>query len=142
MPEDRPGLSENYVARNLQSVRWEKRIFPESALDLEPLFKGSSGVCYGQTILRSPFNREARLTASSNNGVKVWMHGSLVMRRHQRTTFRPTLNEENWTADITLRQGDNPIMVKWVRGIEPYQFSLTVCDRQGRALPDVGNTWW
>jgi ADP-ribosylglycohydrolase len=142
MPEDRPGLSENYVARNLQSVRWEKRTFAETVLDLEPLFKGSAGVCYGQTILRSPFNRDARLTASSNNGVKVWMHGSLVMRRHQRTTFRPTLNEENWTADISLREGDNPIMVKWVRGIEPYQFSLTVCDRQGRALPDVGNTWW
>jgi len=142
MPEDRPGLSENYVARNLQSVRWEKRTFAESVLDLEPLFKGSAGVCYGQTILRSPFNRDARLTASSNNGVKVWMHGSLVMRRHQRTTFRPTLNEEHWSADISLREGDNPVMVKWVRGIEPYQFSLTVSDRQGRALPDVGNTWW
>ena len=70
------------------------------------------------------------------------MNGSLVMRRHQRTTFRPTLNEEHWTADISLRAGDNPVMVKWVRGTEPYQFSLTVSDRQGRALPDVGNTWW
>ncbi len=142
MPEDRPGLHENYVARNLQSVRWEKRVFPESVLDLEPLFRGSSGVCYGQTILRSALNREARLTCSSNNGVKVWMHGALVLRRHQRTTFRPTLNEENWTADVSLREGDNPVMVKWVRGAEPYQFSLTVSDRQGRALPDIGNTWW
>jgi ADP-ribosylglycohydrolase len=142
LPEDRPGLHESYVARNLQSVRWEKRTFPESVLDLEPLFRGSSGVCYGQTILRSPFNREARLTASSNSGVKVWMNGGLVLRRHQRTTFRPTLCEEHWTADVSLRAGDNAVMVKWVRGTEPYQFSLTVSDRQGRALPDVGNTWW
>ncbi|HLJ54529.1 MAG TPA: ADP-ribosylglycohydrolase family protein [Chthonomonadaceae bacterium] len=142
LPEDRPGLQESYVARTLQSVRWEKRTFPESVLDLEPIFRGSAGVCYGQTVLRSAYNREARLTAVSNNGVKVWMSGSLVMRRHQRTTFRPVLNEENWSADISLREGDNPIMVKWVRGSEPYQFSLTVSDRQGRALPDVGNTWW
>ena len=142
LPEDRPGLSESYVARNLQSVRWEKHVFPESVLDVEPLFRGSSGVCYGQTILRSPFNREARLTASSNNGVKVWMNGSLVLRRHQRTTFRPTLNEEHWTAEVSLRAGDNPVMVKWVRGAEPYQFSLTISDRQGRGIPDVGNTWW
>ena len=142
LPEDRPSLNESYVARNLQSVRWEKHVFSESVLDIESLFKGSSGVLYGQTNLRSPFNREARLTAGSNNGVKVWMHGSLVLRRHQRTTFRPTLNEENWTADVSLRSGDNPVMVKWVRGAEPYQFSLTVSDRQGRALPDVGNTSW
>lgn len=141
-PEDRPGLNESYVARNLQSVRWSKQTFPESVLDVEPLFKNSSGVCYGQTILRSPYPREARLTVSCNNGVKVWVNGLLALRRHQRTNFRPTLNDENWTADVSLRSGDNPVMVKWVRGTEPYQFSLTVSDRQGRALPDIGNTSW
>ena len=142
LPEDRPGLNESYIAKSLQSVKWEKNAQIESVLDLEPLFRGSSGVCYGQTILRCPQTRDAKLTVSTNSGVKVWLNGTLALRRHQRGVFRPTLGDENWTADVTLSYGDNPVMVKWVRGSEPFQFSLTVSDRNGRALPEIGNTSW
>ena len=142
MPEDRPGLQESYVNRLMQSVTWEKRSFPEAALDLESAFKQSSGVVYGHTILRSPTGLNARLVANTNSGVKVWLNNVLVLRRNQRDIFRPTLGAGAWAADIVLQAGDNPIMLKWVRGIEPFQFSLTVSDRYGRGLPEVGNTAW
>src|SRR5262249_23365804 len=129
LPEDRPGLHESYVARNLQNARWEKAAFPESVLDLEPGFRSSPGVCYGQTIFRSPTMREARLVANTNSGVKVWLNGALVLRRFQRDVFRPVLGSGNWAVDVLLNAGDNPVMVKWVRGSEPYQFSLTLSDR-------------
>lgn len=141
-PEDRPGLQESYPARSSQLARWERRLYPESALDLEPLFRGSSGVCYGQTVLRSPAACEARLVANTNSGVKLWLNGALVFRRFNREIFRPLLGGGNWAADVTLRAGDNPILVKWVRGSEPYNFSLTVSDRYGRGLPEVGDTAW
>jgi ADP-ribosylglycohydrolase len=141
-PEDRPGLNETYIGRNLQNARWEKYSYPECTLDLEPLFRGSSGVCYGLTILRSPTTREARLVAHTNTGVKVWLNGALILRRMNRETFRPVLGSGPWAVDISLRAGDNPVMVKWVRGSEPYEFSLTVSDRAGRGLPEVGNTSW
>jgi hypothetical protein len=142
LPEDRPGLGETYVGRNLQSIRWEKIAFPEPALDLEPVFRASSGVCYGQTVLRSPTTRDARIVANTNSGVKVWLNGALVLRRHHHETFRPLLGSGPWAVDATLRAGDNPVMVKWVRGSEPFEFSLTISDRQGRGLPEVGNTSW
>jgi hypothetical protein len=142
LPEDRPGLGETYVSRNQQSVRWEKQTYPESVLPLEPLFRGAAGVCYGQTILRSPTAREARLVANTNSGVKVWLNGALVLRRFYRETFRPVLGSGPWAVDVTLNAGDNPVMVKWVRGTEPFEFSLTVSDRYGRGLPEVGNTLW
>jgi hypothetical protein len=142
MPEDRPGLNERYNSRLQQLVGWEKRTYPEPVLDLEPLFKNSAGVVYGQTILRSPTTREARLVANTNNGVKVWLNGQLVLRRHYREAFRPMIGSGPWAVDVTLRSGDNPVMVKWVRGREPYEFSLTVSDRSGRGLPEVGNTSW
>ena len=141
-PEDRPGLGESYVNRLMQSVTWEKRVFPEAALDLESAFKNSSGVVYGHTILRSPTGRNARLVANTNTGVKVWLNNTLILRRNQRDIFRPTLGAGIWAADIVLQAGDNPTMVKWTRGIEPIQFSLTVSDRNGRGLPEVGNTNW
>jgi len=109
-------------------------------MDLEGVFKNSSGVCYGQTNLRSRIAREARIVANTNSGVKIWLNGVLIVRRMHRETFRPTLGGGPWSADVTLRAGDNPLMVKWVRGSEPYEFSLTVSDRLGRGLPDVGNT--
>jgi len=142
LPEDRPGLGETYVSRNQQSVRWEKQTYPESVLPLEPLFRGAAGVCYGQTILRSPTAREARLVANTNSGVKVWLNGALALRRFYRETFRPVLGSGPWAVDVTLNAGDNPVMVKWVRGTEPFEFSLTVSDRYGRGLPEVGNTSW
>jgi ADP-ribosylglycohydrolase len=142
LPEDRPGLGETYLSRNQQNVRWEKQTYPESTLDLEPLFKGSSGVCYGQTVLRSPTDREARLVANTNSGVKVWLNGALVLRRFYREVFRPQIGSGPWAVDVTLRAGNNPVIVKWVRGTEPFEFSLTVSDRYGRGLPEVGNTSW
>lgn len=142
LPEDRPGLQESYLSRSQQNIRWERQIYPESTLDLEPLFKGSSGVCYGQTILRSPTARDVRLVANTNSGVKVWLNGALVLRRFHREVFRPVLGSGPWAVDVSLRAGDNPVMVKWVRGSEPYAFSLTVSDRYGRGLPEVGNVSW
>ncbi|HLV80653.1 MAG TPA: hypothetical protein VKT32_10240, partial [Chthonomonadaceae bacterium] len=114
----------------------------ECLLDLEPLFKGSAGVCYGQTILRSPTAREARLVANTNSGVKVWLNGGLVLRRFNREVFRPQIGSGPWAVDVSLKAGDNPVLVKWVRSSEPYEFSLTVSDRYGRGLPEIGNTNW
>ena len=141
-PEDRLGVNESYVSRSMQNARWEKRTYTESTLALEDLFKGSSGVCYGQTILRSPTMRDARLVANTNSGVKVWLNGALALRRFNRELFRPLLGSGPWAADVTLRAGDNPLLFKWVRGTEPYEFSLTVSDRFGRGLPEIGNTTW
>ena len=126
----------------MQNARWEKRTYTESVMDIEALFRGSSGVCYGQTILRSPTAREARLTANTNSGVKVWLNGALVLRRFSRETFRPLLGSGHWAADIVLREGDNSLLFKWVRSSEPYEFSLSVSDRFGRGLPEIGNTTW
>jgi hypothetical protein len=141
-PEERPGLNESYLNRLQQNVRWEKRTYPECLLDLEPLFKGSAGVCYGQTILRSPTAREARLVANTNSGVKVWLNGALVLRRFNREVFRPQIGSGPWAVDVSLKEGDNSVLVKWVRSSEPYEFSLTVSDRYGRGLPEIGNTNW
>lgn len=141
-PEDRPGLNESYVGRSSQQVRWERHSFLEPSLDLEPLFRGGSGVCYGQTLLQSPTSRDIRLVANTNSGVKVWLNGSLILRRYHRETFRPVLGDGPWAQDVTLRAGGNALLVKWVRGAEPYEFSLTTSDRSGRGLPEVGNTTW
>ena len=65
-----------------------------------------------------------------------------MLRRFHRETFRPLLGDGPWAQEVTLRAGGNALLIKWVRGTEPYEFSLTVSDRSGRGLPEVGNTTW
>jgi ADP-ribosylglycohydrolase len=141
-PEDKPGQFESYLTRLGQMASWERQLYPEPTLDLEPLFRGSSGVCYGKTLLRSPAAMDARLVANTNSGVKLWLNGALVFRRFDRQVFRPQIGAGPWAADVKLQAGDNSVMVKWVRGSEPYAFSLTVADRSGRGIHEIGNTAW
>jgi ADP-ribosylglycohydrolase len=141
-PEDRPGLAETYVTRISNSSRWEPISFAESHMDLEPVFKGSSGVCYGRTVLNSRLAREARIGCATNCGVKIWLNGALVFRRMYREPYYPVLGAGPWCADVNLQAGENQLLVKWIRSSEPYEFSLTIADRFGRGLPDVGATSW
>lgn len=141
-PESRPELYETYTGRLGQIVRWERRSFPELVLDLEPLFHGSPGVCYGQTTVYVPSERPARLVAATNSGVKVWLNGQRVLARFERRPFRPTSIGSVWGVDVLLRQGSNRVLVKWVRGKDPFAFALLFADQEGRLMPDVGNTKW
>ena len=142
LPEEKPGLGETYVSRAGVPTMWQKRTYPEVTLDLEPLFGGGSGVAYGQTTFQSPTSRSARIVANVNSGVKVWLNGALILRRFGREAFRPQVGSGNWAADIELQAGANVVIVKWVRSSEPIQFSLNFSDREGRGLPEVGNTEW
>ncbi len=141
-PESKPGLQERYVTRIANAGQWERLTALEPTVDLEPIFRASSGVCYGQARLRCPAAREARLVANTNGGVKVWLNGQLVLRRFHRETFRPQIGTGPWAVDISLAAGDNVVLVKWIRSSEPYQFSLSVSDRAGRGIPEVGATSW
>ncbi len=142
LPEEKPGLGETYISRIGMPTVWQKRTYPEVTLDLEVLYGGGSGVAYGQTIFHSPTSRSARIVANVNSGVKVWLNGALVFRRFQREPFRPQVGGGIWAADVELKAGANVVLVKWIRSSEPIQFSLTFSDREGRGLPEVGNTEW
>lgn len=141
-PESRPELYETYTGRLGQIVRWESRSFPELVLNLEPLFHGSPGVCYGQTTVYAPTERPARLVAATNSGVKVWLNGQRVLARFEKRPFRPTPIGSVWGVDVLLHQGPNRVLVKWVRGKDPFAFALLFADQEGRLMPDVANTKW
>ncbi|MDE2126622.1 MAG: ADP-ribosylglycohydrolase family protein [Armatimonadetes bacterium] len=141
-PEDRPGLAERYTSRLQQSIGWERRVFAEASMDLESLFRSSEGVCYGQTVFRSRAARDARLVVNSNYGVKVWLNGALVFRRLNKDPWLPQVGSGPWAVDISLRAGDNVIMVKWVRSAEPIRFVVGLADGSGCGIADIGNTGW
>lgn len=141
-PEDKPGFDNDYLGRSGGLIRWQKMAFRESALDLESIFNGSPGVAYGITTLHVVTPAEVRIVAHTNDGVKVWLNEQRIMQRHSHESFRPTLGYGPAAADVTLKAGDNRLMVKIVSCSELIQFALTVTDRDGRPIDDLGNTRW
>jgi hypothetical protein len=141
-PEDKPGLDNTYLSRDGGLVRWQRMAFGESVMPLESLFNGVPGVAYGLTTLHQASSTLARIAAFSNDGVRLWLNGQRVLQRHSHELFRPNLARQGAGVDVTLRPGDNPLMLKIVRCGRPIQFALAVTDREDRPLIDLGNTRW
>jgi ADP-ribosylglycohydrolase len=140
--EDKPGLENEYLGRGGGLIRWQRMGFREMSLPLEPLFAGMPGVAYLTTTLRMPVTTDARIVAHTNDGVKVWLNRQLIIQRHAHEPFRPTLGYGPAQADVSLRAGDNVLLVKAVRDRDPYALSIAVTDRDGQPLMDPGNTMW
>jgi len=141
-PEDRVDLSADYVARDGGLIRWQRMAFPGVVMDLEPVFNGSPGVLYALALFRADHAGPARIVAHCNDGVRVWLAGRMVIQRHSHEPFRPTLGCGPASADVELRAGDNPVLVKVVRCGEPVRFALSLTDRDGQPLQGVGSTRW
>ncbi len=141
-PEMRFGLQETYAGRFGQIVRWQRMAFAEPELALEPLFMGSGGVCYGQAVLLARSTSRVRITAAANCGVKLWLNGALILRRHSREEFSAALQSGSWAVEAQLLPGENRLLAKWIRGNEPYRFALLASDLTGGILPAVCCTTW
>jgi ADP-ribosylglycohydrolase len=141
-PEDKPGIENEYLARDGGLVKWQQLAFKENVMNLETLLNGYAGVVYGQTALHVASITEARIVTHTNDGVKVWLNDQRILLRHSHEPFRPSLAHAPASADVTLKAGDNKVMVKVVRCGAPMEFAFTVTDRDGKPLDDVGNTRW
>ncbi|MEN6333796.1 MAG: hypothetical protein ABFE01_06005, partial [Phycisphaerales bacterium] len=73
--------------------------------------KGDTRVAYFRTKVWSPKEQKARLELGSDDGVKVWINGQLV---HQNNAVRPVEPGQD-KADVTLKEGYNPVLVKLVQ---------------------------
>jgi ADP-ribosylglycohydrolase len=141
--EDRPGFDRDYLGRGAALIRWRKIAFKENVLLLEQeFFTGQPGVAYGVTTLHLPVPTEAKIVPHTNDGLRVWLNNRLLVQRHSHEPFRPTLGYGPSAVDVTLQAGDNRLMVKVIRCDAPAEFAFAVTDRDGKPLPDVGNTRW
>ncbi len=140
-PEDKPGLDCTYLGRAGGLVRWARHAFKETVMDVEPLFEGHPGVLYARTRFHVPTITDCRIVLHTNDGGKVWLNSRMVLQRHWHAPFRPTLGEGACMVDVTLRAGDNDLMLKVVRCAEPAELALMVVDRKGKPLESVVGKW-
>jgi 4-amino-4-deoxy-L-arabinose transferase-like glycosyltransferase len=91
-------------------------------------------VCaYAATTVRSPVGRDAllELSGSLNDTLRVWLNGRAL------TPFPLTMGVEPKYRSITLREGDNGLLVQSCEDIGDWDFSARITDAEGHDLTDI-----
>jgi hypothetical protein len=120
---------------------WSEAFALDNALPLQDLLAGG-GAIYVQTFLWSPDERPASLGVPANCPRKMWLNGVLVVESATCRPARPNYNGDGQSyAPVTLRQGWNEILLKFVRdpGADPFEGHLihTTPDDLRAGLVDV-----
>jgi hypothetical protein len=93
-----------------------------------------SGLGYAWVSVNSPDERQAQIRISTLNTTKIWLNGKPVL------TINPdqgTMPVEHHTASVTLKAGENSILVKVSGNQWGCRFGLWLTDTDGKPLEDV-----
>ena len=122
-----------------QDVHWQP--LPAGAdparpwsMDLLKALGGEQCVAYARTGVHSDQERAARLEMGSDDGLKVWLNGSLV---HANNTARP-LTPGSDRVDVTLRQGWNTLVLKVTQNNLGWEFCSRIVGPDGSPLEGLG----
>ncbi|MHC4694043.1 MAG: HEAT repeat domain-containing protein [Planctomycetota bacterium] len=89
---------------------------------LKALNGGEQRVAYLRTKLQWPAERQVKLWIGSDDGNKVWVNGKLVHANNVARAFTPDQD----SATVTLRKGENIIMMKITQNNMPWGASLRI----------------
>lgn len=134
-PRSYPGLGG-------KPVEWEMAPSQVVYVDLNRAFAGADPahpgnperVCaYAATTVRVPTDRQAvlELTGSLNDTLRVWLNGRSL------TAWPMTMGREPRQRDVTLRAGDNGLLLQSCEDIGNWNFSARLLDADGRDMEDA-----
>ncbi len=89
---------------------------------LKALDGGEQRVAYLRTKLQWPAERQVKLWIGSDDGNKVWVNGKLVHTNNVARAFAPDQD----SATVTLKKGENIIMMKITQNNLPWGASLRI----------------
>lgn len=116
-------------------VKWVPLNYAENSLRAGVVQK-EIGAGYVRTTIQSKTGGEYVLRLGSDDGIKVWLNGTLV---HANKVARPLAANQD-TVKITLRPGANAVLVKIVNGGGNEGFSFGITDERGRRLSAAQKT--
>lgn len=115
-------------------VSWKKiptELILDNYIDLDPLFNPSDWITiYLAAKISVDREREAILSLGTDDGVKVWLNGMLV---HQNDVYRGAKNGED-KAKVSLKYGENIILLKITEGIFGTGFYFEILDEKGEQI--------
>ena len=102
-------------------------------LDLLKAIGGEQRVAYALTWVHCEKGGPARLELGSDDGIKAWLNGRLVHAKNAARAAVPYTDR----ADVRLRAGWNPLLLKITQNNSPWEFCARLRDRDGQPLKDI-----
>ncbi|MHB9134545.1 MAG: hypothetical protein ACYDBB_26020 [Armatimonadota bacterium] len=139
-PEKGVDLKAAYSGLEKAKVTWKPAVKPDeqpigpNPLDMEGLITPGKNVCaYAYAIIRADRDRQVTLFTGSDQDLAVWINGALVFQH--KDYYRAFYRDQDRTV-ITLKQGDNPVLVKLGHHWEEWRFSFRLADLEGMPLSE------
>jgi len=101
--------------------------------DLSKAVGGGECVAYVRTWVRSEKAQDARLEVGVDDGIKVWLNAKVVLAANRGGACVPG----EFKADVALREGWNPMLVKVTQSTGPWAFCARLVKRDGGRLEGV-----
>jgi ADP-ribosylglycohydrolase len=127
--EDTVDIDKEYIAEpvsgeyDFKSMGAKVNVFSaaEDHIDIQELISSiGSAVVYLYTSFRSEQKRKVYLMLGSNDGLKVWLNGKLVVQSHEHRLCTPN----NEVVEVELNEGVNTICVKLLRCSDMFDFRI------------------
>ena len=109
-PEDEFDIERSYTGKNNQSILWQNIENKESGyMDFIKLFDDpDDGVAYAKTTMELEEGGKVKIGIGSNDGVKLWINGELVLSNQIARKAEP--NQDILT--VNLKKGKNDVLIK------------------------------
>jgi len=140
-PEKGVKLTDTYAGVDKKPVKWtvvqkpgEPALSPDP-VNLEALMTPGKNVCaYAYTVIHADREQEATLFSGSDQEMIIWLNGTPVFKHVD--YYRSFSRDMDRTA-IHLKQGDNPLLIKFGHNWEAWRFSVRLADPDGLPLTGI-----
>lgn len=107
---------------------------PTGLINLGHHFQPNTNVsAYAAIVVHSPEDRQALLSAGSDDGVKIWINGELVVSHDISRGAKPGDERKN----VNLRSGRNDVLIRITQGGGPWGFYFDLLDLAGEPMRDL-----
>ncbi|MCL6519568.1 MAG: fibronectin type III domain-containing protein [Armatimonadetes bacterium] len=140
---NRAGLSTDYIGEatitpstnNISNgLTWWAYKSPIDVIDLSAiLYPTDYSVAYAHLYINSPSEQACELRLGSDDGVKVWLNGTLI---HENAAWRPVIKDQD-KVPITLKQGWNQLLIKVDNLTAGWGFAARICNTAGNEVPGL-----
>lgn len=134
-PENVIDFNKNYTVQGGQTARWKPAFNQASGfVDLSPLFQPNNNVVsYATIYVKSPSGRLAIVSAGSDDGIKGWINGKVVVSDNASRGAAPNQDE----APVNLRAGWNQVLLKITQSGYGWGFYFDLLDAKHQPMNDL-----
>ncbi len=132
---DTSPLDSEWISNGMAEKVWQETTLKENRINLIEYFKPNENtVAYAYCEFFSPRKESAVLKLGSDDGIKAWLNGSLILQHH----IHRALNDDDDIIPIEISRGKNRILLKIDQGNSDWGFSVKLSDLESEK--EIWNT--